>query len=160
MSYTLTLLRGSHTDYRCHGIQISRLRRVPLTSKWLCGRRAIVSSRFRGRGGLSNSPAIQTLEFLQEQGISAEHRALVFSPDSRTLMCFGESSSNRDGAARATQRQGPDQGILGTPSFTYSANEKMVGVLCWYSSGCSAIHFFDVDSGEYTPSLIAHSSGI
>jgi len=113
---------------------------------------------------------LQTLEFPQAQHISMERVALTFSPDSRTLTCFGPNSPpdqelvvvswdlQTGGVAGVIRSQGPHEAIKGTPSITYSANGRMIGVRCRYSTGADAILVFDVASGIYVHSHSPTSS--
>ena len=118
---------------------------------------------------------LQTLEF--PQGISTEDRTLIFSPDSRILTCSGRDGTNsRDGelfvvhwdlqtggVASVIKWEGPSRDITGTPSVTYSASGKMVGISFVsnqdpnYSedsehSKYSDIFIYDVASGVLTHS--------
>ena len=103
---------------------------------------------------------IQTLE--PPQGISTLCRALVFSPDSRTLTCTTadrEDVPDREifvvswdlqtgGVASFIRWRGPTWGVSTIPSITYSANGKMVGASYsrpGYSNGCDII-VYDVAS--------------
>ena len=118
---------------------------------------------------------LQTLEFQWVNYISTTLRALAFSPDSRILICFGQSQEDRElfvvswdlqtgGAASIIRWQGLDEDITGISSITYSANRKMVGVYCWYDSG-HAVFILDVASGVHVHShsptnAIKHRNGI
>ena len=103
---------------------------------------------------------LQTLEF--PQGISTEHRALIFSPDSRILTCSsGYNIQGHElfvvswdlqtgGVASIIRWPVPGRNATGTPSVTYSANGKMVGVshsIDHRSSKYSDIFICDVVSG-------------
>jgi len=95
---------------------------------------------------------VQTLEFHLD--IACE--ALVFSPDSRILTCFGPSRSldqelfvvswdlQTGGITSVIDLQEQYEDITGTPSITCSANGRMVGVRCRHSGGGDAILVFDV----------------
>ena len=113
---------------------------------------------------------LQTLEFPQAPHTSTEHMAIVFSPDSRILTCFGQNPTpdrelfvvswdlQTGGVAGVIGLEGPHEEITGTPSITYSANGKMIGVRCRYSIGGDAILVFDVVSGIYVHSHSPTSS--
>ena len=119
---------------------------------------------------------LQTLEFLRGQRISVIHMALVFSPDSRILTCFGDNRTNYEqfvvswdlqtgGVASVIRWQGSIGRINGSPSITYSANGKMVGVRFWHRPASDTILVFDISSGVYMHShsptgSIPHANGI
>ena len=102
---------------------------------------------------------LQTLEHLQGQPISTSPMALAFSPDSRILTCFGAGSSDRKlfvvswdlqtgGVASAIEWQG-EHDIIGTPSITYLADGRTVGVRYGNLAYDDSILVFDVASGVY-----------
>ena len=104
---------------------------------------------------------LQTLEFPQAPHTSVEHMAIVFSPDSRILTCFGQNPTpdrelfvvswdlQTGGVAGFIGLEGPHEEVTGTPSIAYSANGKMIGVRYWYSTGDDVILVFDIASGVY-----------
>ena len=102
---------------------------------------------------------LQTLETLQAQPISKAHSAPAFSPDSRILTCSGASPPDKElsvvswdlqtgDIASVIRWQGPDY-VVGTPSTTYFADGKMIGVHCRYSTAHDSILVFDVASGVH-----------
>ena len=114
-----------------------------------------------------DSITFQRLQVLESpQGVSTDYRALVFSPDSRTLTCssggWAPGCPERElfvvnwdlqtgGVANIIKWQGPEQYAVGRPSITYSANGKVVGVFYWYHDGTNNANVFvcDVASGVY-----------
>ena len=126
-----------------------------------------------------DSVTLQRLQtFESPQGISAKHRVLVFSPDSRILTSFGDAYAGgldrelfvsswdlQTGGLASIIRwqgpiirreglvirwQGPREYVAGNPSITYSANGTMVGVFCQYSGRTDTdIIIRDVASGMY-----------
>ena len=107
---------------------------------------------------------LQTLEFPQD--ISTDDRALIFSPDSRVLTCFSDDCAGLSqklfavswdlqtgGVTNIISWWGAARDNTGTPSVTYSADGKMVGV--YYrrpGSKGSYISICDVASGVLTHS--------
>jgi WD40 repeat protein len=92
-----------------------------------------------------DSATFQKLQVLKSpQEVSREPRVLIFSPDSCVLTSCGcIQDLNRElfviswdlqtgGVVSTIRWQGPEQRVLDDPSITYSANGKMVGILCCY----------------------------
>ena len=103
---------------------------------------------------------LQTLE--SPQDVSTEYRVLIFSPDSRILTCFSgvcllgcelfvvSWDLQTGGMASIIRWPAPDRNAAATPSATYSANGKIVGVSHSTearSSKHSDIFICDVTSG-------------
>jgi WD40 repeat protein len=105
---------------------------------------------------------LQTLE--APEGMTGYNRALIFSPDSHILTRTGGGHSyvggplnelfivswdlQTGGIASVVRWPGPEK-LPGAPSFTYSADGKMLGVCCWCHEGTSTARIIicDVASG-------------
>jgi WD40 repeat protein len=114
-----------------------------------------------------DSATFQRLQVLESpQDVSTNYKALVFSPDSRTLTCsgygWGPDWPERElfvvnwdlqtgGVANIIRWQGPGRGAVEWPSITYSANGKVVAVFYRYCDGTNSANVFvcDVASGVY-----------
>ena len=117
-----------------------------------------------------DSVTLQRLQALElPQSTFVNRPALAFSPDSRILTCFdslGDELSivswdlQTGGVASTISQKGPADCIRETPSITYLADGKMVGVRCRNPADGSSILIFNVASGVYmhshstTPSII------
>ena len=104
-----------------------------------------------------DSATLQRLQTLESPpGICAVFRTSVFSPDSRTLMCYCHgymAVSGRDRHIISWDLQtGGVAGVIPVASvgssITYSANGEMVGVVCRSGTGVTIVSIFDVATGE------------
>ena len=114
-----------------------------------------------------DSVTLQRLQTLESpQGTPTRIRAVVFSPDSRVLMCSsggfvdhrhqGREISvvswylQTGGVANVFRWEGPPQEGTVDSSITYSANGKMVAVFHWYRSNRNVrIFIFHAASGKH-----------
>ena len=127
-----------------------------------CNRFIAITWRGTKLVDLLDSTTLQRLQTLESpQDISTEFKALVFSPDSRILTCSGCDLSGRPdrelfvvswdiqtgGVANIIRWPAPN--VTLTPSITYSANGKIVGVFYCDpdDSSYSDIFICDVISG-------------
>ena len=105
--------------------------------------------------GVLDSVTLQQLQTLKlPQGMSTYYMELIFSPDSHILTCSGDNHWNgmseelfvvswdlqTGGIASTIRWKAPKW--KKQPSMTYSANGKMVGVLCWSQDNTPAANIF------------------